>query len=74
MIKLEQCTKTFGDCTAGYKVTLTKEYTVGEFVNEVVSNEKEWGYVGIKKEGDPWFSRGNPNCEYRWGAVTVNPS
>lgn len=64
MIKLSQSTPTAGDCTAGYSVSLDKEYTVDEFIKEVLTN-KEWGYIGIHNEGQAWFSRGNPNCEYR---------
>ena len=66
MIKLKQNTRTFGDETAGYAVELTKEYTVQEFVNEVVSNKREWGYIGISC-GRATF--GNPNCEYKLGKL-----
>ena len=68
MIKLKQCTETFGDCTAGYEVTLTKKYFVKEFVDEVVSNEREWGYIGIKNE-KYWSVFGDPNCEYKRGKL-----
>jgi len=66
MIKLIQNTKTFGDETAGYSVELTKDYTVKEFVDEVVSDKKEWGYIGIESKGS-FF--GDPNCEYKWGKL-----
>ena len=36
MFSLTQITPTFGDCTAGYRVDLDKEYTVSEFINEVL--------------------------------------
>ena len=64
MIKLTQNTPTGGDCTAGYAVTLDKEYTVEELINEVLTYN-EWGYIGIYNEGQAWFERGTPNCEYR---------
>ena len=64
MIKLTQNTPTAGDCTAGYAVTLDKEYTVEELINEVLVRN-EWGYIGIYNEGQSWFERGTPNCEYR---------
>lgn len=66
MFELHQSGKTRGDCTAPYSVTLKKQYTVAEFVADVVSNDDEWGYIGIE-DGDPFF--GNPCCEYRWGKL-----
>ena len=67
MIELTQAAPERSDCTAPYTVTLHKEYTVREFVNEIVSNEKDWGYIGIA-DGKNW-SRGTPHCEYRWGEL-----
>jgi len=64
MIKLTQNTPTGGDCTAGYAVTLDKEYTVCELVNEILTR-KEWGYIRICNEGQVRFECGSPNCEYR---------
>lgn len=64
MIKLKQNTPTGGDCTAGYAVTLDKEYTVRELINEVLTR-KEWGYIGIHNDGQAWFERGTPNCKYK---------
>lgn len=54
------------DCTALYIVQLDKEYTVREFVKTVLSNDKEWGYIGIHN-GESFF--GNPKCEYRYGKL-----
>ena len=71
MIKLRQNTPTAGDCTAGYEVTMDKTYYVKEFIDEVLSNKGEWGYIGIKKEGVPTFF-GDPNCEYKWGRLLSN--
>lgn len=68
MIKLKQNTKTFGDSTAGYLVILDKEYTVDEFVNEVLT-KNEWGYIGIYYENMHWFESGNPKCEYKWNKL-----
>lgn len=65
MIKLTQCTPTGGDCTAGYSVKMDKEYTVKEFVDEILKNANEWGYIGIFKEGQAWYERGTPHCEFR---------
>lgn len=66
MIKLKQNTETFGDETAGYTVELTKQYTLLEFINEVVSDEREWGYIGILSVGAIF---GSPNCEYEFGKL-----
>lgn len=50
MFTLTQVTQTFGDCTAGYRVDLDKEYTVSEFINEVLKEKpNEWGYFEIKR-------------------------
>ena len=64
MIKLKQITKTFGDCTAGYEVELSKQYTVNEFISDVLKRN-EWGYIVIYDESQAWFNKGNPYCEYR---------
>lgn len=53
--------------SAPYEVIFFHECTVGEFVNTVIANTKEWGYIGID-DHQPW-SYGTPNCEYRWGAL-----
>ena len=63
MIKLKQVTRTFSDATAGYSVELTKEYTLQKFVNEVLSNEKRWGYLAIDSEISIF---GDPCCEYKY--------
>lgn len=71
MIELKQITRTFGDGTAGYEVTTDRRYTVKEFINEVISNKNEWGYIGIKR--DRVFTIfGNPNCEYKQGKLLSN--
>ena len=66
MIKLKQVTKTFSDATAGYSVEFTKEYTLQEFVNEVLSNEQRWGYLAIDSEISIF---GDPRCKYRHGKL-----
>ena len=64
MIKLTQNSKTFGDATAMYSVEMTKPYTVGEFIEEVLTRD-EWGSIGIFDEDQAWFQSGNPSCEYK---------
>lgn len=63
MIKLKQITRTFGDETAGYSVTLDKEYTVSELFNEILSKKSDWGYFTVK---------GSISSEYRWGNIISN--
>jgi len=46
MIKLKQNTKIYGDSTSGYLVILDKEYTINNFINEILTR-KEWGYFFI---------------------------
>lgn len=47
------------DATSTYKVNLDKMYTVRDLVEEVLTHEDEWGYIGIKTSrskgtfGDP---------------------
>lgn len=64
MIELIRNTETFGDCTAGYEVTLGKQYTVREFIAEVLTR-KEWGKIKIVGNFE------NPFCEYKGTAVIV---
>lgn len=65
MITLTQVTPTGGDCTAGYRVDLDKEYTVSEFIEEVLERfSNEWGYFYIKNI----FTR----IEYRYGKLIDN--
>ena len=40
MFSLTQVTPVGGDCCAGYKVNLDKEYTVSEFIKSVLENRK----------------------------------
>lgn len=67
MIKLTQCTKTFGDCTAGYEVTLDRQYTVKDFIDEVLT-KKEWGKIRIMDKFE------NPFCEYKENIIVVEMS
>lgn len=49
MFSLTQNTPTGGDCCAGYKVEFSKEYTVREFIKEVLEKYPgEWGYFELK--------------------------
>lgn len=66
MFKLKQAGRERGDCTAPYDVILDKEYTVKEFIETVVSRDREWGYIGIAVKGSIF---GDPHCEYKWGKL-----
>ena len=71
MIELKQITRTFRDGRAGYEVTIDRKYTVKEFINEVISNKNEWGYIGIKR-GRAFTILGDPSCEYKLGELLSN--
>lgn len=64
-ISFEYIAGPFGDCTSDYKVKLDKSYTVSEFVSDVVSDEREWGYIYIGKN----CIDNEAKCEYRWGKL-----
>lgn len=67
MFKLHQIRPEGSDCTAPYDVELNGEYTVEQFVKDVLLNNREWGYIGIDN-GSAIF--GDPKCEYRYGTLT----
>jgi hypothetical protein len=60
MFKLKQSTPTGGDCTAGYSVELDKDYSVKDFIENVLTIKGEWGYISIK---------GKSSCEYKYGKL-----
>jgi hypothetical protein len=70
MIKLTQCTQTFGDCSAGYEVFMDKQYTVRGFINEVLKRE-EWGEIRVVYKNQTRFERGNPFCEYKNDSIVA---
>lgn len=60
MFTLTQCSPTFGDCTARYRVDLDKEYTLQEFIDAILTNKKdEWGEIKIEKRNCVWYRHGN---------------
>lgn len=56
----------FGDCTSNYEVVFYKPYTVKEFIEEVISNEREWGDFRIVEKDNPF---GSEVSEYRYGKI-----
>ena len=57
------------DCTGPYYITPKKSFTVRDFVNAVIADTREWGYIGIAA---PRATFGNPNIEYKCGKLTAN--
>lgn len=73
MFTLTICTPTSGDCMAGYRVFLDKEYTLQEFVDAILTNKKdEWGEIRIAKTNCPWHLY--PRFDYRYGNITSKPN
>lgn len=59
----------FSDCTSVYDIELDKPYTVGEFIDTVLTElPKEWGYIGIDNKKSIF---GDPCCEYRYGKLVT---
>lgn len=58
----------YGDETSTYDVFLKRPCTVREFVEEVLRNDREWGYIGIKKKGSLFAE-----CEYKYGKLITEP-
>lgn len=57
----------FGDCTSIYDVILNKEYTVKEFINDMLKAlPGEWGAFIIRAKDYPF---GKEQSEYRYGKL-----
>ena len=56
------------DCTGSYYITPKKSFTVRDFVNAVIADTREWGYIGITA---PRTIFGSPNIKYEWGKLTT---
>lgn len=72
-MKFTQNGRTMGDETTPYYVTDYKAETVREFVDEVLENKREWGYIAVKNTSHGFFFA-NPHCEYRYGELLSNLS
>lgn len=70
MFKLHQLRPEGGDCTAPYAVDLGGEYTVREFIRDVLLDKREWGYIGIDIGHNSIF--GDPCCEYSHGGLKTS--
>lgn len=72
MIKINWIDSMRSDCTRKFEVILSKQHTVGEFIDSVLSERKgEWGYIGIYSEKNAFL--GDPCCEYSDGKLKSNP-
>lgn len=61
----------FGDCCSSYDVVLDKEYTVEEFIQEVLKEKpEEWGEFSIVADFKHRFSTSLDSCEYKYGKTT----
>lgn len=61
-LKFKQLREAGGDCCAPYEVLLNRECTLREFVDCIIKNEREWGYVRL----------GDRKAEYRYGRILSN--
>ena len=53
-----------GDCTCEWHCILIGNPTVKEICDDIISNDREWGYIGIAKKGTIF---GEPNIEFAYG-------
>ena len=56
----------FGDCTSNYEIEFSREFTVREFVNEVIKDDREWGAFHIVTKAKPF---GIEESKYRYGKI-----
>lgn len=61
----------YGDCTADYAVIFKKDYTVREFIDEIITHRSgEWGCIGISThDNEAWAQFCSIKCSYRWGKM-----
>ena len=57
-----------GDETTPYLVTDYEAKTIVEFINEVLENKSEWGYIAVKDISKTMFCW-NSRIEYRYGKL-----
>lgn len=66
--KLSTALYSSSDATCGYELYFIKPCTLKQFIEDVISNKKEWGYIGIQLK-DKATIFGDPYIEYRWGKL-----
>lgn len=71
MFNLIQRAPAGGDCTAPYDVIFDKEYTIEEFVADVLSRRDEWGSIFIY---DRSSKSGYKSCgrNYKYGELSMD--
>ena len=68
--KLSRCTPVGGDCTCGYTVAFDREYTVGEFIDNVLCKRStEWGYIEVRSNRTQTEI---DYCSYSLGSLAEN--
>lgn len=60
----------YGDCCYSYDVKLVQEYTVKEFVEEILKEKpNEWGKIRIVTDINKIFSSKRDECSYHYGKI-----
>lgn len=70
MIELKPSSSFGGDSTAAYTVSFDKEYTVQEFINEVLKFN-EWGYIVASEYDRKNDFKRISQCEYKLDQLIV---
>ncbi|MBP3610337.1 MAG: hypothetical protein J6J42_08390 [Lachnospiraceae bacterium] len=61
----------YGDCCSSYDVILDHEYTVQEFVEEVLKEKpEEWGAFEVATDLKYSYTSRLDNCQYKYGKIT----
>ena len=72
MFSLTITTTVGGDCTAGYRVNLDKEHTLQEFIDAVLTNKNERGWIKIAKRDCAMYNY--PGFGYHYGEIQSEPN
>lgn len=60
----------YGDCCSSYDVELDHEYTVKEFVKEVLTQKpQEWGRVTLVSDFKYKYQHEEDTCQYKYGNI-----
>lgn len=61
----------YGDCTCAYRLELKREYTIKEFVEEIVKKKPgEWGTIYHCKDLKEVYGAQLDTCDYSHGEIT----
>lgn len=64
MFRLKRKNMLEDGCMTSFRVVFEKEYTVEKFIQAVLTNTRDWGYIGISN-GKSVF--GKPCIRYEYG-------